>query len=64
MILGLTQFTTGETSKHLKTTTEYAAAYNKQLDWKKLLDSATYSERINGTPQHNLSFKPQSGTSM
>ena len=64
MILGLTQFTTGETCKHLKTTTEYAAAYNKQLDWKKLLDSATYSERINGTPQQNLSFKPPSGTSM
>ena len=64
MILGLTQFTTGETSKHLKSTTEYAAAYNKQLDWKKLLDSATYSERINGTPQHILSFKPPSGTSM
>ena len=64
MILGLTQFTTGETSKHLKSTVEYAAAYNKQLDWKKLLDSTTYSERVNGTPQHSLSFKPPSGTSL
>ena len=64
MILGLTQFTTGKTSKHLKSTVKYTAAYNRQLDWKKLLDSATYSERINETPQHNLSFKPPSGTSM
>jgi hypothetical protein len=60
MIQGLCNFTTGQTRQTLVSSIEFAQAYDKPLDWERLLESITYSERIHGFPQQILSFNPQS----
>jgi hypothetical protein len=60
MIQGLCNFTTGQTRQTLVSSIEFAQAYDKPLDWERLLESITYSERTHGFPQQILSFNPQS----
>jgi hypothetical protein len=60
MIQGLCNFTTGQTRQTLVSSIEFAQAYDKPLEWERLLESITYSERIHGFPQQILSFNPQS----
>jgi len=64
MIMGLYHFTTGTTKQTLSSSIDYAQTYNKTLDWKTLLESATYSERLHGLPQQPLLFNPQANTNI